>query len=81
MDIKDDFVLNGTTWAAANNIENNSIGAFHTSDSNTTGYYIVICTGNAYTLQEKYTCHAFDPLVIIREGELVFPAKFMTSTR
>ena len=25
-----------------------------------------------------YKCHAFDPPVIIPEGELVFPAKFMT---
>ena len=25
------------------------------------GYYIFRWTGNAYTLQEKYTCHAFDP--------------------
>ena len=32
---------------------------------------------NAYTLQEKHKCHAFDPPVIIPEGELVCPAKFM----
>ena len=42
------------------------------------GYYIVKWTGNAYTLQEKYKCHAFNPPVIIPDGELVFPAKFMT---
>ena len=35
-------------------------------------------TGNAYTLQEKYKCHAFNPPVIITEGELFCPAKFMT---
>ena len=45
------------------------------------GYYIVQWTGNAYTLQEKYTCHAFDPTVIIHEGELVCAAKFMTQMR
>ena len=28
--------------------------------------------------RKKYKCHAFDPPVIIPEGELVFPAKFMT---
>ena len=56
-------------------------GAFQTSDSNMPGYYIVQWTGNAYTLQGKYTCHAFDPSVIISEGELVCPAKFMTSMR
>ena len=28
-------------------------------------YYIVKWTGNAYTLQEKYKCHAFNPPVII----------------
>ena len=42
------------------------------------GYYIVKWKGNAYTLQEKYTCHVFDPPVIIPEDELFFPAKFMT---
>ena len=52
--------------------------AFQTSDINKHGYYIVKWTGNAYTLQEKYKCHAFDPPVIITEGELVCPAKFMT---
>ena len=35
-------------------------------------------TGNVYTLQGKYICHSFDPPVIIPEGELVCPAKFMT---
>ena len=54
------------------------MGAFKTSDKNTHGYYIVKQTGNAYTLQEKYKCHAFDPPVIIPEGELVCKAKFMT---
>ena len=33
--------------------------AFQTSDCNTHGYYIVKWTGNAYTLQGKYKCHAF----------------------
>ena len=49
-------------------------------DSNTPGYYIVLWTGNAYTLQQQYKCHAFDPTVIIPEGELVCPAKFLTPT-
>ena len=54
------------------------MGAFQTSDKNTHGYYIVKWTDNAYTLKEKYKCHAFNPAVIIPEGELVFKAKFMT---
>ena len=54
------------------------MGAFQTSYCNTHGYYIVKWIGNAYTLQGKYKCHAFDPPVIIPEGELVFPDKFMT---
>ena len=54
------------------------MGAFQTSDKNTHGYYIDKWTGNAYTLQEKYKCHAFDPPVIIPEGELFCKAKFMT---
>ena len=81
MEIKDELVLNGMNWASAYNIENSTIGAFKTSDSNTPGYYIVWWTGNAYTLQEQYTCHALDPPVIIPEGELFFPVKFMTQMR
>ena len=48
------------------------MGKFKTSDCNTHGYYIVKCTGNAYTLQRKYKRRAFNPPVIIPEGELVF---------
>ena len=81
MDIKDKFVLSSMNWAAAAEIEYNTIGAFQTSDSNMPVYYIFLWTGNAYTLQEQYTCHALDPTVIITEGELVLPAKFMTSMR
>ena len=66
------------TQVASDNIEYNTMGTFQASDCNTHGYYIVKWTGNAYTLQEKYKCHAFDPPVIICEGELVCPDKFMT---
>ena len=81
MEIKEKPVLNGMTWSAADKIKYNTIGAFQTSDSNTPRYYIVWWTGNAYILQEKYTCHVFDPPVIIPEGEVVCPAKFMTPMR
>ena len=72
MEIRDELVLNGTTWEEADDIEYNTIDEFQTSNSNTPGYYIVLWTVNAYNLQEKYTCHALDPPVIIPEGELVF---------
>ena len=78
MKIKDELVLQGMTQSAPYDIEYNTMGAFQTSNYNTHGYYIVKCTGNAHTLQEKYKCHAFDPPVIIPEGELFCPAKFMT---
>ena len=81
MEIKCKLFLHGMTWAAAYDIEYNTIGTFQTSDSTTPGYYIFIWTGNAYTLQGKYTCHAFDTPVIIPEGDLVCPAKFMTTMR
>ena len=64
---------------STDDIEYNTMGAFQTRDCNAHGYYIVKWTGNAYTLQGKYICHAFDPPVIIPEGELVCPSKFMTS--
>ena len=78
MKIKDELVLQGMTQAAAEEIEYNTMGAFQTSDKNTHGYYIVKWTGNAYTLQEKYKCHAFNHPVIIPEGKLACPANFMT---
>ena len=61
MKIKDELVLHVMTCAAADDIGYNNIGAFQTSDSNTHGYYIGRWTGNAYILQEIYTCYAFDP--------------------
>ena len=78
MKIKDELVLQGMPQASADEIEYNTMGAFQTSDCKKHGYYIVKWTGNAYTLMEKYECHAFNPPVIIPEGELVCPAKFMT---
>ena len=45
------------------------------------GYYIVQWKVNAYTLQKIYTCHAFDPPVLIPEGKLVCQAKFMEPMR
>ena len=81
MNIKDELVLHGMTWAASDKIEYNTIGSFQTSDSNMPGYYIILWTGNAYTLQEKYTCHAFDPPIIIPEVELVCTAELMTPMR
>ena len=69
------------TRAAADEIEYNTVGAFKTIDINTPGCYIVKLIGNVYNLHGKYTCYAFDTPVIISEGELVFPSKFMTSMR
>ena len=71
--------LQGMTQAAVDEIEYNKMGEFQTSDYNTHGYNIFKWTGNAYTLQEKYECHAFDPPVIITEGEIFCPVKFMTT--
>ena len=81
MEIKYELLLNGMTWSAADDIQYNNIGALKTSESTTPGYYIVLCTANSYTLKEQYTCHIFDPPVIIIESELVCPAKFMTPMR
>ena len=69
------------TPASSDEIEYNTIGAFQTSNSNTPGYYMFRWAVNAYTLQETYTCHAFYPPVLITEGELFCPAKFMTQMR
>ena len=81
MDIKDGILLNRMTWASADEIEYNTIVAFQTCNSNTSGYYIAWWIVNEYTLQEKYTCYAFNPLVIIPEGELFCLDKFITAMR
>ena len=75
---KDELVLQGMTRAEADEIKYNTMGAFQTSDCYTHVYYIVKCTGNVYTLQEIYICHACDTPVIIPEGGLVCQIKFMT---
>ena len=79
--IKYEVVLQGMTQAAADEIEYNTMGDFQTNDKNTHGYYIIKWTGNAYTLQGKYKCYAFNPPGIIPEGELVCKAKFMTQMK
>ena len=71
MEIKDELVLDSMNCATTDEIESNTIASFKNSYSNTPGYYIVQWTGKAYTLQKKYTRHAFDTPVIIPEGELV----------
>ena len=53
MNIKDRLFLHSMNWAESDKIEYNTIGSFQTSDSNTSVYYIVRWTGNAYNLQEK----------------------------
>ena len=78
MKIKDELFLQGMTQAAADEIGYNTMGGFQTSNCNTHGYYIGKWTGNANTIQEKYKCHAFNPPVIIPEGGLFCPSKFMT---
>ena len=79
--IRDDLVLHGMNRAEAYKIEYNTIGAFKNSYSNTPGYHIFQWISNAYTLHGKYTCHAFGPPVIIPEGKLVCPTKFVTPIR
>ena len=51
MEIKDDLVLHGMAWEVSDDIEYNNIGEFQTRNSITSGYYIVLWTGNVYTLQ------------------------------
>ena len=53
MEIKDELVLHGMTWAEADYIEYNTIGEFQNNGSNIPGYYIVQWIGNAYNIQEN----------------------------
>ena len=78
MKIKDELVLQGMIQEASDNIAYNTMGAYKTSDCNTHGYYIVKWIDNAYTLQEKYKCHAFNPPVINLTGQTISPSGIIT---
>jgi hypothetical protein len=71
-------VLMGMTQVSSEEIFEGSFGAFQTSDKQTLGYYIVQWTGIPYTLQDQYECNAFNPPVLIPQGDLVCEAKFWT---
>ena len=77
MDIKDDLFLDGMTWTAADEFKTIRLVHLKTINSNTPEYHIFRWIVNAYTIQEQYTCHAFNPTVIIPEDELFCPSKFM----
>jgi hypothetical protein len=72
-----DTILNGITEEMAEGIEEGKIGAFSTEDEETSGYYIVEWTSEAYTLQEDTALTEFDPPLQLQAGELVVDATYL----
>ena len=50
-----------------------------TSDQQACGYYIVRWTSIPYTLQENYVVEEYDPLVVMKVGELVCNGDYMNA--
>jgi hypothetical protein len=60
----------------AKEIQKGNFGAFMTSDSATDGYYLVQRSSAPYTLQSDSFLDKYKPPLLLRQGELVFDAKY-----
>ena len=56
-------------------VKSGKYGAINTTDTSTNGFYVIMFTSGAYTLQENTT---IDGQILIA-GELVFNAKYLCS--
>ena len=71
-----------TAWLRNTQTRLNTIKILHFKPATVSHLWIILLWEvNAYNLQEIYTCHSFDPTVIIPEGELVCPANFIAPMR
>ena len=58
-------------------VESGTYGAINTTDTSTNGFYVIMFTSGAYTLQENTTIDG----QIITAGELVVQAKYFCSMK
>ena len=56
-------------------VESGTYGSINTTDTSTNGFYVIIFTSGAYTLQENTTIDG----KIITDGELVVKEKYLFS--
>ena len=68
-------VLDGISDNMASFVESGKYGAINTTDTSTNGFYVIMFTAGAYTLQENTT---IDGQILI-DGELVVNAKYLCS--
>ena len=68
-------VLDGISDNLASLVESGKYGAKNTTDTSTNGFYVIMFTSGAYTLQENTT---IDGKILIA-GELVVNAKYLCS--
>ena len=70
-------VLDGISDNMASLVESSKYGAINTTDTSTNGFYVIMFTSGAYTLQENTT---IDGQILIA-GELVVNAKYLCSVQ
>ena len=68
-------VLDGISDNMASLVESGNYGDINTTDTSTNGFYVIMFTSGAYTLQENRTIDG----QIITSGELVVKAKYLCS--
>ena len=68
-------VLDGISDNMASLVESGKYGSINTTDTSTNGFYVIIFTSGAYTLQENTSIDG----KIITAGELVVNAKYLCS--
>ena len=70
-------VLDGISDNMASLVESGKYGAINTTNTSTNGFYIIIFTSGAYTLQENTTIDGQNLIT----GELVVNAKYLCSVQ
>ena len=68
-------VIDGISDNMASLVKSGKYGAINTTDTSTNGFYVIMFTSGAYTLQENTT---IDGQILIA-GELVVNAKYLCS--
>ena len=66
-------VLDGISDNTASLVESGKYGSINTTDRTTNGFYVIMFTSGAYTLQDNTTIHG----KFITAGELVVKAQYL----
>ena len=71
------FVLDGISYNMVSLVESGKYGAINTTDTATNGFYVIVFTLEAYTLQDNTTID----VKIITAGGLVVKAQYLCSVQ